>query len=305
MPQNIALLRQFLAVAKAGSISAGAQDLAMSQPAVTKAIHRLEDELGVALFERRARGIALTRFGEALLRHAKLIETEWSFAQAEIGAFRAGHAGSLRIGGGPFFGAALLPRAIARLHERFPKLRIDLRIGVNTNMLPRLLDGDVDVLVGRLIEPVELPGHVVRRHVADLRLGVIAARGHPLARKRRIDPHALSAYPFAVYQEDREGVAGMIAALARLGAKPPQVVVESTSLLAVFELLRSGPYLSCLAVGLLHQPFGADLVEIAIPETVSRFPAGAMFPRTLANVAPVEMLVDLLREGAAPAEAWS
>jgi DNA-binding transcriptional LysR family regulator len=120
VPQNIALLRQFLAVAKAGSISAGAQDLAMSQPAVTKAIHRLEDELGVSLFERRARGIALTRFGEALLRHAKLIETEWSFAQAEIGAFRAGHAGRLRIGGGPFFGAALLPRAIARLHESFP-----------------------------------------------------------------------------------------------------------------------------------------------------------------------------------------
>src|SRR6185436_7357920 len=135
--------------------------------------HRLEDELGVSLFERRARGIALTRFGEALLRHAKLIETEWSFAQAEIGAFRAGHAGRLRIGGGPFFGAALLPRAIARLHERFPKLRIDLRIGVNTNMLPRLLDGDIDLLVGRLLEAQDLPGHVVHRHIADLRLTLI------------------------------------------------------------------------------------------------------------------------------------
>jgi len=304
VPQNIALLRQFLAVAKGGSISAGAAALAMSQPAVTKAIHRLEDELGVRLFERRARGIALTRFGEALLRHAKLIETEWSFAQAEIGAFRAGHAGRLRIGGGPFFGAALLPQAIARLHERFPRLRIDLRIGVNTNMLPRLLDGDVDVLVGRLPEE-ELPAHVVHRHVADLRLGLIASRGHPLAGKRKTDSRALSAYPFVVYQEDREGIAGMIAALARAGARPPQVVVESTSLLAVFQLLRSGPYLSCLAVGLLRQPFGADLVEIAMPETISRFPAGAMFPRTLANVAPVEMLVELLREGAAPAEAWS
>lgn len=305
MTQNIALLRPFLAVAKAGSISAGAAALAMSQPAVTKAIQRLEDELGVALFERRPRGIALTRFGEALLRHGKLIETEWSFARAEIGAFRAGHAGRLRIGGGPFFGAALLPPAIAALTARFPQLRVDLRIGVNTNMLPRLLDGDVDVLVGRLPEPEALPGHVVRRPIADLRLGVIAARGHPLAGRRRVDGDALSRYPFAVYQEDREGLAGMVAALARLGARPPQIAVESTSLLAVFQLLRSGPYLSCLAVGLLRQPFGADLVEIAVPETISRFPAGAMFPRTLASVAPVEMLVDLLREGAAPAEAWA
>lgn len=304
MPQNIALLRQFLAVAQAGSISAGAQALAQSQPAVTKAIHRLEDELGVSLFERRARGVVLTSFGEALLRHAKLIETEWSFAQAEISAFRAGHRGVLRIGGGPFFGVALLPQAIARLHERFPLLRIDLRIGVNTNMLPRLLDGDVDVLVGRLLEPDDLPGHVVHRHIADLRLGFIAARGHPLAHKRKVDPKALSDYPFVVYQEDREGIAGMVAALARLGAKPPRIMVESTSLLAVFQLLRSGPYLSCLGAGLLRQPFGADLVEIAVSETISRFPAGAMFPRTLVNVAPVAMLVELLREGAAPTELW-
>lgn len=276
----------------------------MSQPAVSKAIHRLEDELGVTLFERRARGVVLTRFGEVLLRHAKLIETEWSFAHAEIGAFRGGHAGRLRIGGGPFFGAALLPRAIARLHERFPHLRIDLSIGVNTNLLPRLLNGDLDMIVGRLVEPDELPSHVVHRHIADLRLGIIAARDHPLAGKRRVDSRALAAYPFAVYQEDRESIADMIAAMTRIGAKPPRVTVESTSLLAVFQLLRSGPYLSYLAVGLLRSPFGADLVAIAVPETISRFPAGAMFPRTLANVAPVEMLVDLLREGAAPAESW-
>jgi DNA-binding transcriptional LysR family regulator len=304
LPQNIALLRQFLAVAQAGSISAGALALSQSQPAVTKAIQRLEDELGVSLFERRARGVALTSFGEALLRHAKLIETEWSFAQAEISAFRAGHGGLLRIGGGPFFGVALLPRAIARLQERFPKLRIDLRIGVNTNMLPRLLDGDVDVLVGRLIEPDERRGHVVHRPIADLRLGFIAARDHPLAGKRRVDPKTLSDYPFVVYQEDRENIAAMIETLARLGAKPPRIMVESTSLLAVFQLLRSGLYLSSLAVGLLRAPFGGDLVEIKVPDTVSRFAAGAMFPRTLANVAPVAMLVDLLREGAAPTKLW-
>ncbi|MBI1776692.1 MAG: LysR family transcriptional regulator [Proteobacteria bacterium] len=304
MPQNIALLRQFLAVAKAGSVSAGAQALAMSQPAVSKAIHRLEDELGVVLFERRARGVLPTRFGKALLRHAKLIETEWSFAQAEITAFRKGHVGQLRIGGGPFFGVALLPLAIAKLHQRYPKLRIDLRIGVNTNMLPRLLDGDVDILVGRLMEPDDLPSYVVRRHIADLRLALIASRDHPLAGRRRIDGRALANYPFVVYQEDREGIAAMIAAMARLGAKPPRILVESTSLLAVFQLLRSGPYLSYLAPGLLRAAFTSDLVEIKISESVSQFSAGAMFPRTLANVEPVEMLVDLLRQGAQPIEAW-
>jgi len=297
--RDLALIRQFLAVAKAGSVSAGAQALAMSQPAVSKAIHRLEDELGVTLFERRARGIVLTRFGEALLRHAKLIETEWSFAKAEVSAFREGHAGQLRIGGGPFFGAALLPPAIARLHERFPQLRIDLRIGVNTNTLPQLLAGDLDVLVGRLPEPEEMPEHVVGRRIAELRLGIIAGRGHPLAARKRVSGRDLAEFPWVTYQEDREGIAGLIAALARLGARPPRIAVESTSLVATFQLLRSGPYLACLAVGLLRAPFGAELCEIEVNERIARFDAGAMFPRTLSTLAPLKSLVRLLGQEAA------
>jgi len=297
--RDLALIRQFLAVAKAGSVSAGAEALAMSQPAVSKAIHRLEDELGVTLFERRARGIVPTRFGEALLRHAKLIETEWSFAKAEVQAFREGHAGQLRIGGGPFFGAALLPLAVAKLQERFPQLRIDLRIGVNTNMLPQLLAGDLDVLVGRLPGPDDLSEQLVTRRIADLRLGIIAGRGHPLASRKRLGGRDLADYPWVTYQEDREGIAGLIAALARLGARPPHIAVESTSLVATFQLLRTGRYLACLAVGLLRTPFGADLREIEVSARIPRFHAGVMYPRTLSTLAPLKSLVRLLGQEAA------
>ena len=65
--RNAGLLRHFLAVTQAGSLSGAAQVLAVSQPALTKSIRRLEQHYGVALFERRARGMMLTPFGETLL----------------------------------------------------------------------------------------------------------------------------------------------------------------------------------------------------------------------------------------------
>lgn len=290
-------MRPFLAVAEAGSISRGAAKLAMSQPALTKAVQRLERELGVSLFERRARGVVPTRFGEVLLRHAKLIEAEWSFARAEIEATREGHVGSLRVAGGPYFGVALLPGAIAGLHREYPQLRIDLEIGVNALTLPKLLAGDLDMVVGRLPVGTELPAFLMREAIADVRVDVIAGHDHPLAGKRRVGA-ALADFPWVVYQEDHETIAKMVALVGRLSGKPPRVVVEATSLIAVAQLLRAGPYLSCLARGLLSTPFGQGIVALDAGAPVARFDAGAMVPRTLANVAPVRRLIALLRDGA-------
>jgi DNA-binding transcriptional LysR family regulator len=298
MLQNVALLRQFLAVAKGGSISAGAAALSISQPAASKAIHRLEQDLGVALFARRARGVVLTRFGESLLRHAKRIETEWNFAQSELGAFRTGRTGHLRIGAGLYFGAALLPPALVALHARFPRLRVDLTIGANPRTMPRLLSGDLDLVVAR-IPTARLPDFVETRRIADVRMCVVAASDHPLARQRRIAGRDLANHPWVVYLDDDETVASREAMFRRMGSPPPHIAVESTSLTAIFQLLRTGRYLGCIASGLVGASAGAGLVEIPLPSEPARFRAGAMYARTLANVAPITALIELLRAEAA------
>ena len=88
------LLRHFLAVATDGSISAACARLAVTQPALTKSIQRLEAQLGVKLFERLPRGMALTPFGKTLLPHARRIEAECHFAEVEMQAFRGGRTGT-------------------------------------------------------------------------------------------------------------------------------------------------------------------------------------------------------------------
>src|SRR5438874_140897 len=84
--RNADLLRSFLAVARTGNLSAAARELSVSQPALTKSVRKLEQQVGVTLFDRRARGMALTPSGTALLAHARLIETQCRFADAEIAA---------------------------------------------------------------------------------------------------------------------------------------------------------------------------------------------------------------------------
>ena len=158
--RSAALLRDFLAVAEMGSVSAAAQALGVSQPALTKSVRRLEEHYRLALFERRARGMLLTAFGETLLRHAKLIDAQCRFADAEMQALGQGAGGRLRVGAGPFWGATVLPLAIACVQQRLPKLEIELDVGVNTVIHPRLVAGDLDIVVCALPDTHPLPADI-------------------------------------------------------------------------------------------------------------------------------------------------
>src|SRR5436190_23395277 len=88
------LLRHFLPVVERRNITAAADDLHISQPALTRSIRQLEKTIGVPLFERLPTGVILTRQGEVLARRAKLMDLEYRHALAEIGALEQGIAGT-------------------------------------------------------------------------------------------------------------------------------------------------------------------------------------------------------------------
>src|SRR5260221_14018892 len=97
-PMQSRLLRHFLAVVERKNITAGFDDLHISQPALTRSIRQLEKTIGVTLFERLPTGVALTRNGEVLARRARLMDLEYQHALAEISAMQQGLAGVLRVG---------------------------------------------------------------------------------------------------------------------------------------------------------------------------------------------------------------
>jgi DNA-binding transcriptional LysR family regulator len=292
--RSAGLLRPFLAVARAGTLSAAARELSVSQPALTKSVRKLEQQVGVPLFDRRARGMTLTASGAALLAHARMIEAQCRVADGELEALARGQAGRIRLGAGPYWGNTVVPRAIARLHERLPRLDVGLEVAVNTVIQPKLYAGELDVIVGALPESAGLPAGIERRDICRINLRVVAGRDHPLQRRKRVTVADLGRYPWVVYQHDRDVMDNLAALLRRGGAAPPEIRVETTSVTAVMQLLRSGPYLACLADAFLRAAPEPAIAILRYPHEIWSFPSGALYHAAVRDFAPIRLLIDLI-----------
>lgn len=120
-------MEMFLAVYRTGSLGRASQQLNLTQPAVSKAIRRLERSLDVPLFEREPRGMVPTLFGEALVRHAELVGSELDRAVEEIAALRGAARGRAKLGATPSVIEGLFPAAIGALLADRPGLTVTVR----------------------------------------------------------------------------------------------------------------------------------------------------------------------------------
>jgi DNA-binding transcriptional LysR family regulator len=209
---NLNHLRVFHAVAAAGSITAAARVLLVSQPAVSKQLADLEDALGAPLVERLPRGIRLTTAGRALSEHAGRIFGIEHTAEVELAALLGLRRGQLSIGASTTIGSYLVPRVLGAFQRQHPALRLDLQIG-NTAL--------VHDLVRRQVVELGLTEGFVTDD--DLETGVfdqddmvaITAPGDPVLSRVPLSAKELVALPF-VMRERGSGTREVIeAALAK------------------------------------------------------------------------------------------
>lgn len=123
------LLRHFLAVVEHKGITSAAEELHISQPALTKSIRQLEDNLGVTLFERMPTGVVPTPFGEILARRARLMDLEYRHALAEIHAIKGGAGGTINIGAAPVWMVQICRRSSPNSAATSPRSRSSSRAG--------------------------------------------------------------------------------------------------------------------------------------------------------------------------------
>lgn len=166
------LIRSFLAVADAGSLSAAARATGISQPTLGRHIRDAEAGLQIALFTRVAQGLQLTEAGLALVPPARAMR----LAAAEIALAAkgraAGVAGTVRITASRVVSHAILPPILARLRDEEPGIQIDL---VPSDTSENLLLGEADLAL-RMYRPTQLD--LVAQKLADLPLGLYAARSY-------------------------------------------------------------------------------------------------------------------------------
>lgn len=135
----------FRAVARAGSISAGARELGWTQPAVSQHIGRLEREAGTPLFARSTQGVALTEAGQSLLRRADEVAGLLAAATEEMAAFTLAGAGRVRLVAFPSALATLVPRALVELQRSHPGVEVALSEAEPPEALEAVRAGDADV----------------------------------------------------------------------------------------------------------------------------------------------------------------
>jgi len=279
---EFAQVRYFHAVARHGSFSAAAKAVGMTQPGLTKAVRRLEASLDCALFVRLPRGVALTEQGQALLRHAGLLEVQLLDARGEVRALGRGAVGVLRIGAGPSWLSRALPRIVAELSARYPGLSFQVEGGFNRSLTEALRAGDLDLVVSAL--PDRSPAGLHAMALTTDTISVVAAQDHPLRKKRRPQPSSTLAYPWVLPGRDVLLRLRLEALFRVAGLEPPTAKIESDSISFIGAVLRNSDMLSFATSQVLHSEMGG-VAPLFIPGLVMTRSAGILY-RSSAGVTP-------------------
>ncbi len=268
-----------LAVAEHGSLRAAAQMLGITQPALTKAVRRLEDESGVPLFTRSARGVTPTIYGEAMLRHARNLRASLRASKVEIAALKAGATGTVRIGAGPSWERAILPEAIAAFRAQRPEVRIHVLGGTDDALKLHLRQGALDLVLAATPDAPVLDPDLEWLPLMTDQYCVIAARTHPLRRRREIGLEELLAFPW-ILPGRHSLMVERLRIIFRAHALPaPEPAIETDIVSLRHQLLASGPYLGFTAAGLVAQGAGRAIVRLDVPKAVWRRAAGLITRR--------------------------
>ena len=198
---NLRTLKRFLAIAELGSLNKAAAHLNVSQPSVTKDLQVLEDELGVALFTRTARGVSLTPFGQTIFNRAKLIDAEFRNLESDARAMRDVSIGEVNVGVVPgFLQNQVLPTATLNLTRHARRLTVNYQFGHRTSLLPLLLRGDLDFAIVS-IEDDDFADELVSEPLVSDRNAIFVRSNHPILETfGTIDSHLVH-YPWLVLSE--------------------------------------------------------------------------------------------------------
>ena len=282
-------LQLFLATAERLNLSHAAEAMNITQPGLSKAMQRLQVELGTRLYQRRGRGIELTETGHALFRHVKLMEAQLAGARAEVIGIAGGTLGHARIGAGPSWLSRHLPDAFAALMAQRPNLRFTVESGFPDKLIGRLRLGELDIVVGALPENRVDPDLRFLRLTSDF-IRVVARAGHPLTAQpdRALADYAAQRWILPGRQERVHQ--HLAAALRAAGFGEPVVAVETDSLSLILATLRQSDCLAMTSSQTLMQEEASGIVALDHPALGFAREAGVISRRN-ADLSPSAKLI--------------
>lgn len=295
-------LKLLIAIGEQGTLRRSAVVLNVTQPTATKMLAECEAILGVALYERRPRGLYATPAGREMLAFATRVMAEFRRALASLQALENGGGGELIVGA--ILGATpdVIARAVLDMKEQKPRLTIKLSGESSDQVLAMLEDRTVDVAVGRFSNATQ---HNFFRYepLGDEALCIVARAGHPLAGERRLRLKDLAAQRWVMQFIETPARQILEMEFGKAGMSTPADMIEANSIFTIIQLLERSDAVAMLSEPLVRDYLASNLLcrlPVRIGARLSNFGLLTRRGETLTGASAefAERLRDLSRRGA-------
>ncbi|PWU29658.1 LysR family transcriptional regulator [Pseudomonas sp. RW407] len=296
--------RLAIALFEYGSVLHAARSLNLSQPTASKLLQDLEEAVGSQLYVRNRRGVTPTDLGCAFVERSRMVLAQLDHVSQAIEALGKGHAGRVAIGSVLTGSSYLVPAAIARLWASRPSVRLKIVEGVSGELIPRLISGELDFLVGRLSD-VSSSAVVAQEALFSENAIIVARRSHPLARQSNVELGELARAAWILPPLETTLRKQFDNIFYQENVEPPHATIETTSFFNILWLLKQTDLLGILPQSVAFDPaHSKDLVRLPALEPlvleqigISRLAGTALSP---AASALVEALREVMRSTSKP-----
>ncbi len=287
-------LRHFVAVAEAGNFSVAARQVFLSQPALTRSVKTLEDQLETRLLERGSQGAELTRSGELFLEYARMILNDCDRAQREIRMFREGVAGHVSMGIAALFAGWIADEAVLRAADQLPNVDLTVTEGYFEDLLGMLRTGKIDFALTNFAHPSVGEDFTVEP-ILRLQLRMIASSHHPLAERAEIRPEDLASVNWVTIDK-AHSLDVLMRFFEGLNLPAPRAM-RTNSLGLLKAVVANGSHVTLVSHAVLHRELQrghVKIIDVGMP-AVDR-EAGLIYLRERPRTSAVERLMQIVRD---------
>jgi LysR family pca operon transcriptional activator len=250
----------------------------MSQPALTKTLHELEDIVQVRLFDRHSRGVRITEAGREVVRTARKVLAEISRLDEHLDLLSTPGGVSIAVGALPVAAAGLLPGVLARLKAQHPQIQVRLQQGRTEELLPLLAAGDLDLIVGRLYAPA-VPDGFQREALWSEPISLLARADHPIFATAEITIADIERFGLVLPTVTQRVGQDTEHLLSMLGMNPAQSL-RSNSYGFIREMMHDTDMLSVMPrLMMVGDLLRGSLRVVPLPVPAPDRPAGLILPR--------------------------
>ncbi len=274
-------LRRFLAIAEHGNMTRAARTLGIVQPALSRSIKLLEDDLGVTLFERTSHGIVLTVYGQQLVPYARAIMTDVKRATEELQATKGLLAGHVTFGVTSNYADNVVLDAVLALHLKWPNLRVTIREGLYEEVVAGILKSELDFGFGLLPPPhagIEASG-LLTESLFSHRASVMAREGHPLGKLRKVPLKMLCEYEWVILGPEKAMDPYFRATFTKMRLPIPRKVIETHSIPLIKKALLNSDLITILPPNVVAAEVDCgQLIALRCPEAEVQSHSGFISP---------------------------